>query len=335
MVNRNKLSIKNILRNRQFFFVFSFIIIFFLTFPSEILARSGCCSWHGGVCGCKCCDGTPLSATCAPYYPECGGGRYTPPPTCPLHSYYDSISDSCKCYSGYVLSGSRCISQDEYCQNIYGFNSKYNILKDNCECKYGYVFDNSKCISGNQFCRNKYGYNSSYNSLSETCECRYGYVFNESGTKCISEDEACQEQFGFGAKATISGDKCECRPGYVWEGNNCVLDDFSDGVFDSREDYNIELLPSPTPSLKQKPVVTGATTEKLPTPSPTPTPTPTETPTPTPSPTISPTKDPEVKGITSQEKPTSTAGTVGTIGTMGVLSWSGYKFIKKILSKKS
>jgi len=40
-------------------------------------ARSGCCSWHGGVCGCGCCDGTPLSATCAPYYPGCGGGGYS------------------------------------------------------------------------------------------------------------------------------------------------------------------------------------------------------------------------------------------------------------------
>ncbi len=34
-------------------------------------ARSGCCSWHGGVCGCGCCDGTSLSSTCAPYYPQC------------------------------------------------------------------------------------------------------------------------------------------------------------------------------------------------------------------------------------------------------------------------
>jgi hypothetical protein len=34
--------------------------------------RSGCCSQHGGVCGCQCCDGTPLSQTCLPYYPWCG-----------------------------------------------------------------------------------------------------------------------------------------------------------------------------------------------------------------------------------------------------------------------
>ena len=36
-----------------------------------VKARQGCCSHHGGVCGCRCCDGTSLSATCAPYYPQC------------------------------------------------------------------------------------------------------------------------------------------------------------------------------------------------------------------------------------------------------------------------
>lgn len=35
--------------------------------------QSGCCSSHGGVCGCACCDGTPLSDRCRPYFP-CGGG---------------------------------------------------------------------------------------------------------------------------------------------------------------------------------------------------------------------------------------------------------------------
>ena len=47
------------------FFVLSFIL------PSFAEARRGCCSHHGGVCGCSCCDGTPLSAKCAPYYPHC------------------------------------------------------------------------------------------------------------------------------------------------------------------------------------------------------------------------------------------------------------------------
>ena len=34
-------------------------------------AWPGCCSWHDGVCGCSCCDGTPLSDKCLPHYPEC------------------------------------------------------------------------------------------------------------------------------------------------------------------------------------------------------------------------------------------------------------------------
>ena len=38
-------------------------------FSSDIMQRRGCCSWHGGVCGCSggravCCDGT--------YSPSCG-----------------------------------------------------------------------------------------------------------------------------------------------------------------------------------------------------------------------------------------------------------------------
>jgi hypothetical protein len=58
------------------------IIIFFLflaiIFPFNTDARSGCCSWHGGVCGCRCCDGSPLSAKCAPYYPSCNSSTPWP-----------------------------------------------------------------------------------------------------------------------------------------------------------------------------------------------------------------------------------------------------------------
>ena len=47
------------------------MIFIFLLSVGTVQARSGCCSHHGGVCGCRCCDGTSLSATCAPYYPSC------------------------------------------------------------------------------------------------------------------------------------------------------------------------------------------------------------------------------------------------------------------------
>ena len=57
----------------------SFIFLFFSFFLVNYAeARSGCCSHHDSVCGCGCCDGTPLSATCAPYYPSCNEPVYEP-----------------------------------------------------------------------------------------------------------------------------------------------------------------------------------------------------------------------------------------------------------------
>lgn len=68
------------------------VVLLAFLFVSSVEARSGCCSHHGGVCGCGCCDGTSLSATCAPYYPSCGStpSRVTSTPTPqvdPLNSY--------------------------------------------------------------------------------------------------------------------------------------------------------------------------------------------------------------------------------------------------------
>lgn len=52
-------------------------------FSSPNVARQGCCSRHGGVCGCKCCDGSALSAKCSPYYPSCSKAGTKPAPVKP------------------------------------------------------------------------------------------------------------------------------------------------------------------------------------------------------------------------------------------------------------
>jgi hypothetical protein len=57
--------------------------LIFASIPLITFARSGCCSHHGGVCGCGCCDGTSLSATCAPYYPSCNRAYTAPTTTIP------------------------------------------------------------------------------------------------------------------------------------------------------------------------------------------------------------------------------------------------------------
>lgn len=51
--------------------LFIFLLLYFIYSLNKVYAWPGCCSHHGGVCGCQCCDGTPLSAKCAPHYPQC------------------------------------------------------------------------------------------------------------------------------------------------------------------------------------------------------------------------------------------------------------------------
>lgn len=59
-----------------------FLAVFLFSY-SDSEAWPGCCSRHGGVCGCGCCDGSGLSTTCAPHYPECNSApapkTYTAP----------------------------------------------------------------------------------------------------------------------------------------------------------------------------------------------------------------------------------------------------------------
>lgn len=49
-------------------------LLFFGLSPNEISsAGTGCCSRHEGVCGCVCCDGSPLSDRCRDKISGCGG----------------------------------------------------------------------------------------------------------------------------------------------------------------------------------------------------------------------------------------------------------------------
>jgi hypothetical protein len=139
------------------------IVFVLLLLPIAVSARSGCCSHHGGVCGCGCCDGTSLSATCAPYYPECSGSSAsnnsdTPVetvkeviPTCPSLSSYNSVSKTCVCVAGYAASTDYygkeiCITKDAKCKEVNGPNWKYNNLTGKCGCSDGYELSGSACL---------------------------------------------------------------------------------------------------------------------------------------------------------------------------------------------
>ena len=125
------------------FFIFISLALILLISISLAEARSGCCSWHDGVCGCRCCDGTPLSDKCAPYYPSCNSTPvYVPPPkpTCPANSYY-STTGGCICNSGYAVyfPNNSCVKIPN---NAHALESSTEAW----ECDYGYEEIDNSCI---------------------------------------------------------------------------------------------------------------------------------------------------------------------------------------------
>ncbi len=161
---------------------------------------------------------------------------YSSTPSCPLHSTYSSLSGSCKCNSGYVSnsSGTGCISDDDWCENQYGYNAKAD-YSGNCECDYGYVFGKdvlgrTQCISRDQWCEDQYGYHSDYNTLYDKCECDSGYVFGKNiygEFQCVSGDSWCEDNYGYNASYNSLSKECECDYGYYFSGSQCVKKDTS------------------------------------------------------------------------------------------------------------
>lgn len=157
---------------------------------------------------------------------------YVPTPSCPSMSTYDSSSDSCKCYSGYIVSGSSCVNANLYCSDKIGLMSQYNSISKTCECMYGYEYDGSSCV-----------YKSKYSSLSSStcplhssksttdstkCSCDIGYQVNTAKDSCViapvkTNAELCNDSFGINSSPTSDG-KCQCNTGYEWTADNksCV-----------------------------------------------------------------------------------------------------------------
>jgi len=132
------------------------------------LAHSGCCSHHGGVVGCGCGDGTSLSSTCAPYYPECKAddSTYQSPsysipvpttePSCPTGQHFDVNTNVCACPSGMKADTSGiCKCQTGFAlapTNTYCFKLTTHSHADKANttdgwlCDAGYMKQGESCI---------------------------------------------------------------------------------------------------------------------------------------------------------------------------------------------
>ncbi len=168
-----------------------------------------------------------------------------PTPTCPIFSSYDTTSASCKCYSGYVVSGSSCVNANTYCYSNLGYGSHYDGASKSCSCDTGYILDSSgKCSTGLSVCMAKYGSRSSFDSSDNTCFCDPGSVWNESKTSCVLKSSTCssdsvfstvknrcvlldeictdnygQNSFSDGSKTSTGSTMCYCKKGFAWNGD--------------------------------------------------------------------------------------------------------------------
>ncbi len=154
---------KNLLHRRLWLLSATFGV---LLVHGTALAHSGCCSSHGGVVGCGCGDGSPLSATCAPYYPECSNGgstnqtpsystpSYTTQPSCPTGQHFDVNSNECSCPSGMsVMAGGSCgcnagytlAPSATYCMRLPAHAHGDQSNSDGWQCDTGYLKQGSSC----------------------------------------------------------------------------------------------------------------------------------------------------------------------------------------------
>lgn len=207
------------------------LVLFGIPFSSE--AKSGCCSWHGGVdyCGASgffiCNDGS-RSPTCT-----CGGSYFETIPSCPIFASYNSLSGSCECMYGYVSDGTKCISEDTACENQYGYHATSS-YGGKCKCRYGYKFNErgDKCVSNEDYCR-EMDWNAEYDFLGDKCVCKDGYKAGISGTSCVLDfDDHPIYSPPYSPAYTcpphshenpLNTDKCLCDTGYSVIGNSCVL----------------------------------------------------------------------------------------------------------------
>lgn len=116
------------------------IILFLIIIPLNVFSKSGCCSWHGGVAGCRngrqvCRDGT-LSPSCTCYSPSTSSNNYTQ--TNYVKTIYGCMDPTAKNYnpSANKQKSNSCTYYVLGCTDKSALNYEEKAEKDNGTCIY-------------------------------------------------------------------------------------------------------------------------------------------------------------------------------------------------------
>jgi hypothetical protein len=126
------------------------------------------------------------------YYPT-SSYSYPTTPTCPISSYYNG--SSCTCNSGYLVKNGSCVNADSVCWSQTGIMSSYDSVTNSCKCSSGYVIGTSgTCIYQAPVYTNPV-YSPpvstcplhSYQSFTDStqCTCDSGYQTNGAKNACV------------------------------------------------------------------------------------------------------------------------------------------------------
>lgn len=146
----------------------AFILAIFgvLVIHGTASAKSGCCSWHGGVnyCGTNgyyiCNDGSQSpSCTCSGGGTTGGSNNYTPiyttPPKCPTGQNYDYNNNKCSCPAGMqpdknqkcmCKTGYALSVEGSYCFKLPAHAVSKPTAKDGWDCETAYFRQGNSCF---------------------------------------------------------------------------------------------------------------------------------------------------------------------------------------------
>lgn len=129
---------------------------------------------------------------------------------CPEMSFYNN--GYCYCYPGYMVRRNKCVTNTDFCIEMFGPNTLYSTIVGTCRCKEGYIIQSDTCVDAEGYCKDHFGFLSYFDRETSSCACNGGrYAYNG---ECVSLDTMCKVSFGSAAEVGDQEGMCQCQDGY-------------------------------------------------------------------------------------------------------------------------